>query len=73
MHFNGSHENIELLVRAVISANQISIHGAMADLCGEVPKDIRAPGKHLIIWKRWTFLPTSLLQKILPMHSNGET
>ena len=29
--------------------------------------------QHLIIWKRWKFLPTSLLQKILPMHSNGET
>ena len=38
----------------------------MADLCNEVPKDIRAPGnlQHLIIWKRWKFLPTSPLQKI---------
>ena len=29
--------------------------------------------QHLIIWKRWKFLPTSLQQKIMPMHSNGET
>ena len=29
--------------------------------------------QHLIMWKRWKFPPTSLLQKILPMHSNGET
>ena len=75
MHFNGSHENIELLPRTVISANKLSINGAIADLWNEVPKGVRAPGnmQHLIIWKRWKFLPTSLLQKILPMHSNGET
>ena len=45
MHFNGSHENIELLPRTVISANQLSIKGATADLCNEVPKGVRAPGK----------------------------
>ena len=45
IHFNGSHENIELLLRTVISASQLSIYGAIADLCDEVPKDIRAAGK----------------------------
>ena len=29
----------------MISANQLSIYGAIADLCNEVPKDLRAPGK----------------------------
>ena len=42
MHFNCSHENIELLLRTVISENQVSIYGAIADLCNEVPKDLRA-------------------------------
>ena len=41
IHFNGSRENIELLLRTVISANQLSIHGAVADLCNEVPKDLK--------------------------------
>ena len=45
IHFNDSHENIELLLRTVIFANQLSIYGAIADLCNEVPKDLRAPGK----------------------------
>ena len=45
IHFNGSHENIELLLRTVISANHLSIHGAIAGLCDEVPKGIRAPEK----------------------------
>ena len=45
MHFNGSHENIELLLRAVISANPLRIYGGIADLCDEVPKGISAPGK----------------------------
>ena len=44
-HFNGSHKNIELLLRTVISANQLSMYGAIAELCDEVPKGIRAPGK----------------------------
>ena len=29
----------------MISTNQLSIHGAIADLCDEVPKGIRAQGK----------------------------
>ena len=33
IHFNGSNENIELLLRTVISANRFSINGAVADLC----------------------------------------
>ena len=45
IHFNGSDENIELLLRTVISANQLSVFGAMADPCNELPKDLRAPGK----------------------------
>ena len=45
IHFNGGHENIELLLRTVVSANQLSIHGAIADLCNESSKDIRAPVK----------------------------
>ena len=40
IHFNGSHVNIELLLRTVISANQLSIHGAIADLCNELSKDL---------------------------------
>ena len=33
IHFNGSHEHIEFLLRTVISANQLSIDGAVPDLC----------------------------------------
>ena len=43
--FNGSDENIELLLRTEISANQLSVYGATADLCNELPKDLRGPGK----------------------------
>ena len=45
IHFNGSNETIELLLRTVISANQLSIYGAIADLCDEVPKRITVRGK----------------------------
>ena len=45
IHFNGSHENIELLLRKLISANQISIYGAIADLCNEILKDLEGSGE----------------------------
>ena len=32
IHFNGSDENIELLLRTVISANWLSVYGAITDL-----------------------------------------
>ena len=74
IHFNGSDENIELLLRTVISANQ-SVYGAVADLCNDLSKDLRAPGKlaatdHLEKME----IPTELsIAEILPMHNNGET
>ena len=45
IHFNGSEENIELLFRTVLSANQLSVYGAIADLCKELSEDSWAPGK----------------------------
>ena len=35
-HFNGSDETIAVIHRTVISVNQLSIHGAVADMCGDV-------------------------------------
>ena len=45
IHFDGSDENIELHLHTLISANQLSVYGAIADLCSELPKDLRAPVK----------------------------
>ena len=45
IHFNGSEGNIELILRTIISANQLSVYGAVADLCKELSKDSRASGK----------------------------
>ena len=39
-------ENIELLLRTVISANQLSVYGAIADLCNELSEDL-TPGKRV--------------------------
>ena len=38
-------ETIELLLRTVISANQLSVYEAIADLCNELSEDLRAPGE----------------------------
>ena len=45
IHFNGSEENIQLLLRMIISPNQLSVYGSVAQSCNEVPKDLRAPVK----------------------------
>ena len=45
IHFNGSTENIELLLQIVISVNQLSLYGAVADMIEKLPVGRRAPGK----------------------------
>ena len=45
IHFNGSDQNAELILLTVISANQLSIQGAEADLCTKVSRDIMASEK----------------------------
>ena len=37
IHFDGSTENIELLLQLVISVNQFSLYGAVVDMIEEVP------------------------------------
>ena len=43
--FNGSEETIELILRTIVSVNQIIIFGAVADLCKELSKDSQVAGK----------------------------
>ena len=38
--FNDNGENIELILRTVISENQLSICGAIADLCKDSAEDL---------------------------------
>ena len=78
IHFNGSEQNVELILRTVISANQLSVYGAAAEICTEVSKDTMASGnqnhmQHKILWKRWKFLPNLLLPTLEPVNSDGET
>ena len=50
-HFNGSDENVELLHRTVISANQLSVYGVTADLCRELSEDLGLRET----WSTWSF------------------
>ena len=45
IHFNGSEENIELILHTIISVNQLSTYGAAADLCKELSNDSEVAGK----------------------------
>ena len=40
VHFNDSDETIELILRTVISVNELSVYGAAADMCGELAWEI---------------------------------
>ena len=44
INFNGSDETIELILRTIISGNQLRIHGAV-DLCEELARDSSSAGK----------------------------
>ena len=43
IHNNGSEGTVELILRTVISVNQLSIYGAVADLCNRLAKAL--PGQ----------------------------
>ena len=45
VHYNGSTQNIELLLQMVISVNQLSIYGAAADMIEELPVGQKARGQ----------------------------
>ena len=45
IHFTASDDNAQLLLKLVISVNQLSLYGAVADLIKELPDDQRVPGK----------------------------
>ena len=42
-HFNGGEETIESILRTIISVNQFSIYGAVAELCKALSKDSADP------------------------------
>ena len=65
-HFNGSDENIELLFRTVISANQLSVYGAVANLWTELSENFGASVKP----KALDYLGTT---EIPPCRSVAET
>ena len=45
IHPKGSDDTIELIFRTNISTNQVSVYGAVADLCGELARDSRGMEK----------------------------
>ena len=45
IHFNGSDETIEVILRTGISVNQLSIYGAVADMCGYLAWEVSRNSK----------------------------
>ena len=45
IHFNDSGDTIELILRTVLSGNQFSVYGAVADLCKELARGPAGAGK----------------------------
>ena len=75
IHFKGSEENIELILRTVISVNQLSINGAVPDLCKELSKGSRASGKPdaYEYLGKWKFPLNLQLLTLIPTQSRRET
>ena len=45
IHFNGSDDTIELILRTIVSVSQLSIYGAVEGLCKELARDPSGAGK----------------------------
>ena len=45
IHYNGTDETIELILRTVISVNLLSVYGAATDLCGELARDSKGTSR----------------------------
>ena len=70
-HFNAGDDTIELILRTIISASQLSVHGAVTDLCGELARNSRTPSR-MRIWNQWLYrhnfqLPTLFL-RLMPKY-----
>ena len=44
-------KTIELVLRAIISVNHLSVDGAVADLCGELARDFKGYGETRAYWE----------------------
>ena len=66
IHFNGSEQNVELILRTIISA---IIYGGVADVCREVSKDTMCFGE---TWNTWFFGVDghSYWTSLVPMNSD---
>ena len=51
IHFNGSDETIELVLRTMISLNQISVYGAVADMW-RISQRLKMYGE---AWSGWEY------------------
>ena len=55
IHFNGSDETIDVILRTSISVNQLSIYGAAADMCGDqawvVSRNSKGAGETRSAWE----------------------
>ena len=74
IHFTGSDENVQLLLKMVISVNQRSFYEAVVDFTKELPDDHRVPGKPVASDQmEQDILMILSLQKYHPTTSDRET
>ena len=53
IHFKGSDDTIKLILRTVVSVNQLRIYGAVANFCKEIAKNSPSATKHaeILFWE----------------------
>ena len=71
---SGSTQSIELLLQMVISVNQLSLFGTVADMTNhQLVRELRRNPLHQVNWINKKFLHNLLSQKCMPMKSDTET
>ena len=64
IHFNGSEDTTELILRTVISVNQLSVYGAVAGFASRISQKLtrcRETRREWRFWNRWKYRRNFLL------------
>ena len=68
IHFCADGDTIETVFRTIVSVNQLSIYGAVSDLCDECKSCHVRTGRLVLVGQSEPlFVPTSVMKKSIPL------
>ena len=70
IHFAADHETIETIFRIIVSANQLSLYGAVAEMCEEYESLHERTGRPVVIGQSSSSIVLSAINTEIPLESD---